>query len=66
MTTQATFHRFVYYLIVVMSPSLKLRVEYIRPDVPLAIHWDRKILEDIAGRETAERLPILVPGEGVE
>ena len=43
----------------------KLRAEF-RPEVPLTIHWDGKILEDIAGRETVDRLPILVSGEGVE
>lgn len=42
-----------------------LRAEF-RPAVPLTIHWDGKILEDITGREKVDRLPILVSGEGVE
>lgn len=37
-----------------------------RPQVPLTIHWDGKMLEDITGREMVDRLPILVSGEGVE
>lgn len=32
----------------------------------LTLHWDGKLLEDIAGRETVDRLPVLVSGAGVE
>ena len=37
-----------------------------KADIPLAIHWDGKILEDIAGEEVVDRLPVLVSGNGVE
>ena len=33
-------------------------------DVPITVHWDGKILEDITGSKNTERLPILVSGEG--
>jgi hypothetical protein len=36
------------------------------PQVPLTIHWDGKLLPDITGKETVDRLPILVSGEGVD
>jgi hypothetical protein len=36
-----------------------------KAEVPLTIHWDGKLLEDISGREVVDRLPILVSGEGV-
>lgn len=36
------------------------------PTVPLTIHWDGKLLPDITGKETVDRLPILVSGEGVD
>ena len=45
--------------------ALNLKEEF-RPHVPLTVHWDGKILEDITGRETVDRLPILVSGEGVD
>ena len=32
------------------------------PNVPLVIHWDGKLLEDITGREMVDRLPILISG----
>jgi len=28
-------------------------------EVPLTIHWDEKIIEDIIGRKTVDCLPIL-------
>lgn len=31
-----------------------------KPEVPLTIHWDGKMIEDISGHETVDRLPILV------
>jgi len=34
-------------------------------DVPLTIHWDGKMLEDISGTDTVDRLPILVSGNRV-
>jgi len=35
-------------------------------DVPLTIHWDGKMLEDITGHKTVDRLPILVSGRNVD
>ncbi|XP_063547373.1 uncharacterized protein LOC134754858 [Cydia strobilella] len=37
-----------------------------KPDLPLTIHWDGKLIEDITGHETVDRLPILVSGHGVD
>lgn len=37
-----------------------------KPDIPLTIHWDGKLIEDILGHETVDRLPILVSGLGVD
>lgn len=34
-----------------------------KPTVPLTIHWDGKLLEDITGQQRVDRLPILVSGE---
>lgn len=42
-----------------------LRKEF-KPDVPLTVHWDGKLIEDITGHETVDRLPILVSGQGVD
>lgn len=36
------------------------------PDVPLTVHWDGKMLEDISGHTVVDRLPILVSGENVD
>ncbi|CAH0552594.1 unnamed protein product [Brassicogethes aeneus] len=32
-----------------------------RAEVPLTIHWDGKMIEDISGHEIVDRLPIIVP-----
>jgi len=37
-----------------------------KPSVFSTIHWDGKMLEDITGKETVERLPIIVSGKGVD
>jgi len=37
-----------------------------KPTVSLTIHCDGKLLEDITGKQTVERLPILVSGEGID
>jgi hypothetical protein len=37
-----------------------------KPTVPLTIHWDEKLLEDICSRHIVDRLPILVSGAGVD
>ena len=42
-----------------------LRQEF-KPSVPLTIHWDGKLLEDICSRQIVDRLPILVSGAGVD
>lgn len=36
------------------------------PNTPLAVHWDGKLIEDITGHKTVDRLPILVSGQGVD
>lgn len=36
------------------------------PNVPLTVHWDGKLLEDISGQEVVDRLPILVSGQSVD
>lgn len=36
------------------------------PNVPLTVHWDGKMLEDISGQEVVDRLPILVSGQSVD
>jgi hypothetical protein len=35
------------------------------PAVPLVLHWDGKLMEDLTGKEVVDRLPILVSREGV-
>ena len=45
--------------------KLKGLKQEFKADVPLTIHWDEKLLEDIYGKETVDRLPILVFIEGV-
>lgn len=37
-----------------------------KPNGPLTIHWDGKMIEDITGHETVDRLPILVSGQGID
>lgn len=37
-----------------------------KPEVPLTIHWDGKMIEDISGHEIVDRLPILVSGKSVD
>lgn len=36
------------------------------PEYPLVIHWDGKILPEIAGMGKVDRLPVLVSGDGME
>lgn len=38
----------------------------LKRDVPLTIHWDGKLIQDITGDEIVDRLPILVSGNGVD
>lgn len=37
-----------------------------KSEVPLTVHWDGKMCEDICGHEIVDRLPILVSGQGVD
>ena len=34
--------------------------------VPLTVHWDGKVMEDLTTREHVDRLPVLISGVGVE
>ena len=45
--------------------AANLKAEF-RPGVPLTIHWDGKLLEDICSKEIVDRLPVLVSGVGVD
>lgn len=38
----------------------------LKAEVPLAIHWDDKIIEDISGHETVDRLSIIISGKGID
>ena len=42
-----------------------LKAEF-KPTVPLTIHWDGKLLEDISSKKVVDWLPILVSGLGVD
>ena len=42
-----------------------LKAEF-KPTVPLTIHWDGKLLEDISSKKIVDRLPILVSRLGVD
>jgi len=33
-----------------------------KPDVPLVVHWDGKLLKDLIGKAHVDRLPVLVSG----
>jgi hypothetical protein len=37
-----------------------------QPEVPLTIHWDGKMIENMTGHESVDHLPILVSGKGVD
>lgn len=47
------------------SIAESLKKEF-NPNTPLTVHWDGKLMEDITGHETVDRLPILVSGQGVD
>jgi len=34
--------------------------------VPLTVHWDGKLMEDLTGKEHVNRVPVLISGVGVE
>ncbi|GBP79306.1 hypothetical protein EVAR_55364_1 [Eumeta japonica] len=46
-----------------VAESLKKEFQ---PNTPLTVHWDGKLIEDITGHKTVDRLPILVSGQGVD
>lgn len=35
-------------------------------DVPLVVHWDGELMEELTTKQHVDRLPILVSGEGME
>lgn len=50
----------------------KARAEFARhikeefhADVPLTVHWDGKLLQDLTSKEHVDRLPILISGQGI-
>jgi len=46
-----------------MAESLKAEF---KTDLPLTVHWDGKLLEDINRRQTVDLLPVLMSGKGLE
>lgn len=46
-----------------VAESLKSEFKH---NTSLTIHWDGKLIEDITGHETVDRLPILISGHGVD
>jgi len=34
--------------------------------VPLTVHWDEKLMEDLTGKEHVNRVPVLISGVDVE
>ena len=42
-----------------------LRLEF-SSSVPLTVHWDGKLMEDLTSHEHVDRLPVLISGVGVE
>ncbi|KAG0714162.1 hypothetical protein GWK47_001666 [Chionoecetes opilio] len=48
-----------------MAKEIKAEMTVNVPAVPLIIHWDGKLVEGMAGEGIAERLPILVSGDGI-
>ncbi|KAK4871560.1 hypothetical protein RN001_015684 [Aquatica leii] len=45
-----------------VAESLKTEFKH---DLPLTIHWDEKLIEDVTGHKSVDRLPILVSGHGI-
>ena len=44
--------------------ALKLKAEF-SSDMPLSVHWDGKLMQDLISYKHIDRLPILVSGNGV-
>lgn len=47
------------------SMASNLRSEF-APSVPLTVHWDGKLMQDLTSHEHVDRLPVLISGVGVE
>ena len=47
------------------TTSRNLRSEF-SASVPLTVHWDGKLMEDLTSKEHVDRLPVLISGVGVE
>ena len=45
--------------------AINLRSEF-STSVPLTVHWDGKLMEDLTSYEHVDRLPVLISGVGVE
>jgi len=45
--------------------AVNLRSEF-STNVPLTVHWDGKLMEDLTSHEHVDRLPVLISGVGVE
>ena len=43
----------------------KLKAEF-KTDVPLVVHWDGKLMQDLTSNVHVDRLPIIVSGSGVK
>jgi len=44
--------------------STRLKAEF-QSGIPLVIHWDGKLIQDLTSKEKVDRLPILVSGKGI-
>lgn len=49
-----------------MALIFKRDIADFKLEVPLTVHRDGKLMEEIWGRDTVERLPILVSARGVD
>ena len=38
---------------------------FFKPDIPLTVHWDSKILPALTSKETIDKLAVIVSGESV-
>ena len=45
------------------SENLK---DFFKDDVPPTVHWDGKMMSDISGRDSVDRLPVVISGLGVD
>lgn len=47
------------------TKSADLRSEF-QASLPLTVHWDGKLMEDLTSHEHVDRLPVLISGAGIE